>query len=844
MFRKNNWILKTTVPETFHELLPRKNIAAIIDNAPLDEAVCIVAPYGCGKTLAVISWLRERGREAAWVTLDETDNSESDFFASLSAAVMRLDGWKGSMDDILANPQYIGNPQVFLSDRILAAEKNNRDKILVIDRLQFIKDPTLLRTIKNLVYYLLRNWRIIIICRAELPPVFNDLMLKRHICLITLKELSFSHEEISEFFFINGCPAPEEDVSQISMETEGWPASLNVILTISRGAPMEYSETVREYIMGFFETEIWEPLGDGIKDFLLKTSVLDKLTPAACNAVTDMGATQPTLRWLFENGLFLFRLGKIGSYRYHRVFSDFLQSKLSASGIDKRELYKKIAWWLFERDEFEHSFPYFFQARDLYGLSQVFRNINSTDMGIDRYLELTNCITTLNVDELHVYPLIISKIALIHYAMGNLYEMQRLYGIITSLIEPGVVPISPEEFAECAWEVGWLSYLNPAEPILNNKKHEEWFNYTEEDARLHFLHHTRAAAYRFPSILRGIRDYCPVLCAIDGLLQHNETSYNALSGEISQSRLYVIKAEYAYELEEFSLAEELIRDVMAEVERQQITDLYFVCVALLVKIMRAVHNPDEISTLASRLEMMIVKNGHAFLLPRFHAFEQRNRLLDGIAGQTEEFERENKDYADKPYFYLSYQQITLVRALLSTGSYNEAIMILGNLEFLCQQYNRIMDLIEVNILRSVADYGLGHKEGACQYLSNAINAAREYGFIRIFSDDAKDLWPILNFIEKDMNDNYFKSIIISCKKTLARAGIKIHKKNLPYSELTKTETKILKTLDTGMSYNEIALDNEIKISTVKSHLHSIYSKLGVDNRTSAVIAAQKLGIID
>lgn len=63
-----------------------------------------------------------------------------------------------------------------------------------------------------------------------------------------------------------------------------------------------------------------------------------------------------------------------------------------------------------------------------------------------------------------------------------------------------------------------------------------------------------------------------------------------------------------------------------------------------------------------------------------------------------------------------------------------------------------------------------------------------------------------------------------------------------HESLTKAEIRILKLLHTGMSYKEIALANDVKIGTVRSHLHSIYSKLGVDNKTLAIITARKSGI--
>jgi len=843
MIHKEYLKLKTSIPQIYHELLPRKNITAVIDRASLDEAVCFIAPYGCGKTLAVVSWLKERGRNATWVTLDAADDSDTAFFATLSAAVMRLAGWQGIADDILSDPKYIEGPLDFLWDTIETAEKSGCDKILVLDSLFFIRTPSLLRSIKELISALLGRWRIIITSRADLPPVFNDLILKRRICLITLKELCFSTEETAEFFNLNGCPASRQDIMWIHGETEGWPVSLNVILTISRGGPVEYGEAAREYVTGFFETEIWSELDDSIKDFLLKTSILDTLSPSNCNAVTGIGSTTPILRRLFVNGLFISRLNE-SKYRYQNVFRAFLRYKFRVSGLCEKELYKKTAWWMFERMEYEQAFPYFFKAGDMYGLSRVFRVINSAEMGLERYLELTSCVTSLNAEDLRGYPLIVAKMALIHYALGNIAEMQRLYDIYLEWIEPGELELSPEEYAECVWEAGWLSYINPTEPILGNK-HEEWFNYAEYDPSLQTLHHSRAAIYRFPSILRGVRDYCPVLDILEDYVQQNKnTGYGSVRDEVSQWRLEMIRAEYAYELEDFAKAEQLIKNILIKVEDKQFTDLYFVCIALLVKIVKAVHSPKEIGALMSRLETTILKNGQTFLLPQFHAFKLRNRLAEGIPGQTEAFEKENKTYAEKPYFYLLYRHMTLVRALLSTGDYNEAVMILGNMERLCHQYNRILDLIEVNILKAVADFRLGNEDGACLHLMEALDEARKYGFIRIFSDDAKDLWPILELVSDNMRDDYIKSIIISCKKTLTRAGIRIPRKNHSQFGLTKTELKILKTLGSEMSYKEIALDNDIKISTVKSHIRSIYSKLDVSNKTSAVIAAKSRGIID
>lgn len=806
----NKAACSSEVSEIRNNLLSRKAIEKIIDEAPLNEVVFIVAPYGYGKTSAVRAWLREKEEKAFWIDLEEPEDAGS-----------------------------------FLASRL--PEVKGDHKILVIDNFGYVKDVVLQRSVRDYIYLLLGKVRIILISRIEPPPVFNDLILKGHMRLITSNELNFSIEEIRDFLETNGQhDVPMGDILQIQADIGGWPAALNAILAVSRrGVPVTYNETARSYIRGFFEVEIWEDLDKGLQEFLMKTSVLEELNPSSCYALTGEGSSQVILNSLFLNGLFISKLEERDSFRYHRVFRDFLSDKLRLSGIDESELNSKFAWWLYERNEFERSFHYFFAAENYYGISQIYKVLIPASMGIEKYLKLTDCITALNISDLKPYPTIVAEMALVHYVKGNIEEMQSLLSLFLEWIDPGVLPISPEQYAEYVWEAGWLSYLNPEEASLNNQKHMEWCNYKEYVPHLENQHVARAAVLRFPSILHGLRDYCSVLDSAEDFLKRAEgTGDQPIREESSLWELDLIIAEYAYEIEDFAKAERLVRSVMAQSEKRQYSDIYFVCTALLVKLMRAAHNSKEIGALISRLKAMIIDRGELYLLPNFHAFELLNRLEDGHAGLTEIFEEENKDTRDKPYFYLLYRQTALVRGLLSDGGYSEALVILGSLDILCHKYGRTMDLMEVYILKAVALYGLGYEEDACGRLSEALQMAEKYGFIRLFSDSAKDIWPILEPVSKRMPGKHVKNVVISCKKALTQSGYQFSGKKYSHIELTKTELKILKALKADMNYEEIALDNNIKISTVKSHAHSIYSKLGVNNKTSAVIEGQKKGIID
>lgn len=828
-------------PITYNRILPRRNISKIMDSVTPNEIICLTAPYGCGKTHAVTAWLMESERQSVWLNLSEKDNSEAEFVLGLTAAMTQTD-----KKELFENPVYMENPTAFLREAVSRPPNPEDAKIIVVDNFHLISDARLLRIIKEFVSACFGLRRIIIISRIELPPLFNDLILKGHIRIITPTELNFNIQEITEYFIMNGCNVSSgEDIALIRDETEGWPAALNAIITVSLSGSGKYSETAREYIMTFFDIEIWSGLREDIKDFLLKTSVLDKLTPSACYAVTDIGAVLPILKWLFMNGMFISKLDGKNTYRYHRVFNDFLLNKLRESDIDEAQLHTKIAWWFFEKDDMPQSFRYFFKANDYYGINQVLKILNPAELGIEKYLETVSCITSLKAEDLKSYPILVTRAALIHFLTGNIDEMQKLSAIVHEWLESGELLITPEEYGEYIWEAGWLIYIDPEISATNNIDHEEWSNYHEYVPHIKPVHFQRHAVLGLPSALSGLRDYCGVVDTVDGFLKHNEeTGRSVLRQEYAIYQTELINAEYSYEIEDYGKAEEIARKIMVLAESKLHIDLYFICTVILTKSMRAMNNTREIDTLINRLEAMIINNNHNFLLPNFHAFQLRNRLLDGQPGFTGIFVEENEKYSDKPYHYLIYRNITYARGLLSLNDYGEAMLVLGNLELLCKKHSRTMDLIEINILKAIALYGLGNEGSACDNLIEALQSSGKYGFIRIFSDNAKDIWRIIELVKKRLNTKYVQNIIISCKKSLSNTGYKFAEKKYSHIELTKTELNILKSLQTGMSYAEISLDCNISLATVKSHAHSIYSKLEVNNKTSAIIMAREQGLIE
>lgn len=61
--------------------------------------------------------------------------------------------------------------------------------------------------------------------------------------------------------------------------------------------------------------------------------------------------------------------------------------------------------------------------------------------------------------------------------------------------------------------------------------------------------------------------------------------------------------------------------------------------------------------------------------------------------------------------------------------------------------------------------------------------------------------------------------------------------------VSEREQQVLEQLAAGRSNKEIALELEVSPNTVKTHVASLFGKLGVKRRTAAIQRARELGII-
>ncbi len=348
-------ILKTKLykPSPRPDLVPRPSLVAALENGINGKLTLISAPAGFGKTTLLSEWVHQTAVPFAWLSLEEADNDPGRFLTYFIAALQSIGI---NVDEQLTS--LLGSPENKKLDAILVplinqiAETPGRFAV-VLDDYHLIHSGE----IHEVLVYLLDHWppnfHLVIASRADPPLPLARLRARGELAEIREVQLRFSPEECAALIeHIQGLKLSAPNVRALVDRTGGWAAALQMVALSLKGdvEPDQYIRGVsgsQDYIADFLTAEVVDQQPVEIQDFLLLTSILDRLTGALCDALTGQSDGGRTLKKLRDENLFLFSLDDESHwFRYHRLFADLLQQRLLEMQPERvRALHQKASEW-------------------------------------------------------------------------------------------------------------------------------------------------------------------------------------------------------------------------------------------------------------------------------------------------------------------------------------------------------------------------------------------------------------------------------------------------------------------------------------------------------------------
>ena len=363
---------KLSPPRVPPGFVPRPRLYKRLDAGLLRPLILISAPAGYGKSTLLSSWLAglEPPTGIAWLTLDERDNDPARFLAYLSGALQRIDpkiagGRPAELQSL--QPPALEEMLAALIEHLGAAGagKDFPVRLLVLDDYHLITLRAIHEGLAFLLDHLPKDLHLVISSRSDPPLPLARLRGRGQLAELRAEDLRFSKDEARWFFTVypelNLSP---DDTAALSAKTEGWIAGLQLAALAMQGQKeaagfiKDFSGTNR-FILDYLLEEVLKREARGIQDFLLRTSILDRINGPLCDALAvadstrrkdedPSGCGQAILEYLERANLFLIPLDERREwYRYHHLFADLLRKRLlqTAGAAGVAALHRKAAAW-------------------------------------------------------------------------------------------------------------------------------------------------------------------------------------------------------------------------------------------------------------------------------------------------------------------------------------------------------------------------------------------------------------------------------------------------------------------------------------------------------------------
>jgi len=900
-------LTKLFIPENRPELVSRSHLVDQLNNGLHRKLSLISAPAGFGKTTFVTDWIQSQGDDMSspflvgWLSLDENDNDLVRFLTYLVSALNRIPGLETEIGagalQMLQAPQPLP-PESILINVINELTLSALKIVLILDDYHLIDSQTVHDCLNFLIENLPPQLHLVITTREDPPLQISRLRTRDQLNEFRAVHLRFSTSETDEFLNqIMGLRLSTQDIAALEKRTEGWVAGLQ-LAAISMQRRTDISNFIQSFtgshhfVIDYLVEEVLKHQPEPIREFLLKTSILDRLTGTLCDAITGQENGQAVLEALERANLFIIPLDDERRwYRYHHLFADLLKQRLKLTFPEViNELHGRAVVWYesngFLSEAIQHAFAgddtptavrliekgalNALERSDFGFLFNSVKRIDTSVLESSPWLFVYYCWALALTGQTFIVALKLEDTDwLLDSLLGDENQNLKMRGYIAGL-----------KMILLSWRRDYKQLDHYFDQVKTYLPENHWIRaYCIQVPGIRDWNsgNLSAAIDSFKSAVRmgktienrrivvtsaGYLGY--VLELKGGLREALEVYQDGLRfSQQNGSELTVacyLRIDYARilcELNDLSLAQEhifngikqsqLLSDKRAEnLGHSLATRIYLAC----GNVEMAVSSVRNSEKFVPSPDIVYDMRGGEF--PNIRLWLKQNKLQE-----IESWLKNNNLSLDSlidfkarmTYTMHARVMISLARGLPKGETYlSQAQDLLATLLDMARSNSWGGKVIEIRALQALAYDLAGEKESAITALEQAILLAEPEGFIRIFVDEGPPMARLLYVaLEKGIAPEYVRKLLDAFPAAEPEREI-VH---LPSASdtvwiepLSDRELEVLQLIAEGLSRQEIASRLVLSLNTVKTHTRNIYSKLGVNNQMQAVGKARGLGLLD
>lgn len=880
---------KVLIPPLQPNLLPRPHLIERLDRSlhPGLKLTLISAPAGYGKTTALIQWAHLSNASIGWFSLDDSDNELERFFRYLVLAweAVQPEIRRSALDTLLSG--LTPNSEAVLAAFINAADAVPDHTALILNDYHLIEEPSIHQALAFLLEHLPPKFHFVLVVRGEPPLPLSRYRARGEMQELGVAELRFRPEEASAFLSVStGLAITPKEIGSLEQQLEGWVAGFQMsVIALKRGlatADKLAVEGRQRFIADYLREEVLANLEDDKRQFLLQTSLLERLCGPLCEAITEKEGGQAMLEALEKEGLFLLPLdARREWFRYHPLFAEYLSEELRSRDLEEvAGIHRRAARWYLAQELYEPAFDHAISGSDSQVVAEIAERRFDLLLHIGQHKLLRRWLGALPDAWQFQYPVIGLAQAQFLGMTGSvaacLVQVDRVeQAILESNREDRSWQLARVNTVRCNIAC-YQNDLVKAEPLAERALRD----LPESDQHYRAtVHHSLGEAYRHAGRWQEAREhYHKVLALVqDPAYRYRSTHiYGALADvELRQGKLrkaahywdralsvieereswgylplpltgwvYIRMAEILYEWNEL---EKVAKYVERGLERAEVGGVVQSLVVGYLIASRFQLTQGDVTAAGNYLERV---RPYLEETPFHHWIGRYERLQTEIwlaqdklrtAVNWSDGMLQDSALAQRPQNEIAYLAVARVLVYKGDGpALQQALNLLKRLDHTAGEGGRAAVKIESLALQALAYQKQGDEVRAMTAIEAALRLAEPEGYIRLFVDLGLQMARLLQAAHRRKVMADYVSRLLVAFDTDQKA---LDERPLP-EPMTWREAEILKLIAAGLTNREIAAQLVISPETVKKHASNIYGKLSVTSRTEAVATARELGMLD
>lgn len=699
--------------------------------------------------------------------------------------------------------------------------------------------------------------------------------------------------------------------------TEGWIAGLQLAALSMQGCKdvsgfIAAFRGSHHYIVDYLADEVLKRQDEPTRQFLLQTSILSRMCASLCNRLVETEAEaqpldgQRMLETLEKRNLFIISLDEERRwYRYHHLFADALNRRLEHQYPEKRPgLYRRASIWYAENGLIAEAIQYALSEGDTERAAQLVE-------GNGCFLLMSGEVRTLLkwMEAVEAYfpahPWLVIQKGWALTLAGRMEPAEQAFQEaerLVSALEPPPPDIHSMVGTISAGRASWadiqgavseaarlaqqaLDLLTDTDPLSQSMRSVAtgtlaktiWLSGDLEQARQMYVHAAEMgrAANNAEMVINSNNDLAGILMEQGRLKQAEQLLLDTLPLTIRSdgqrltlcAQIYSRLSKIYYEwnrLEQASHFAQLCLDAGRQWGNVELLAMGSVILAL-------IEQASELRSDGSREKAQALMRTADQLNQECRFYPLNAMWMDAVldrfwlslGSQERVFQHlqaaginaASAHPTDEIPYLRETQYLTLLRWLLARGEFDAALDLAGRMLPKAKADRRILRVVELLLLQSLAYQGKKDISAAESTLAEAVSLAQPEGYRRVFLDEGERIGKLLYLVKSKPDTVGAAGRPLAPLNAASYARELLEAFGLDYGSapapaqlliepLSAREIEVLKLIEAGLSNQEIADKLYLSVATVKRHISNIYAKLDVETRTQALSRGKELGFFD